>query len=118
MAFLAENIRDWHEQDVVDAAGEKVGTFEGVYFDAGVEEPAFATVRVGMRGRHRLVLVPLDGAKVSPTHVKVTAGKKLIKDAPAIAVGGELKPADEPAVFAHYGLSYRLTAGGERRLRR
>lgn len=118
MAFPAENIRDWRTQDVVDAAGNKVGTMEAVYFDTAADEPAFATVKIGIVGRHRLAFVPLAGAVVSPKHVKVTADKKLIKDAPSINVDGELTAAAEPAVFEHYGLVYQPGASGERRLAR
>ena len=118
MVFPATNIRDWREHDVVDAAGDKVGTLEAVYFDTATDEPAFATVKIGMIGRHKLVLVPLAGATVAPEHVTVTAGKKLIKDAPSIAIDGELSAAEEPAVFEHYGLAYQPGATGERRLAR
>lgn len=118
MVFPAENIRDWREQDVIDSAGDKVGTLEAVYFDTAADEPTFATIKVGMIGRHRLVLVPLAGAVVSPKHVKVTANKKQIKNAPSIDVDGELSAADEPAVFEHYGLAYQPGTSGERRLAR
>lgn len=118
MSFTAENIRDWRDHDVVDAGGDKVGSLEAIYFDTGTEEPVFASVKIGIVGRHRLVFVPLAGAVVSPSYVKVTADKKLIKDAPSIDTDGELEAAQEPAVFEHYGLAYKPGAGGERRLGR
>jgi hypothetical protein len=65
-----------------------------------------------------LVFVPLSGAVVSPSYLKVTADRKLIKHAPSIDVDGELTSEDEPAVFEHYGLTYQLGASGERRLGR
>ena len=43
-----------------------------------------------MVGLHRLVFVPLDRATVSPGYVKVTYGKKQVKDAPSIETDGEL----------------------------
>jgi PRC-barrel domain len=118
MTFPAENIRQWRGQDVVDLAEQKVGTLEAVYFDTSTDEAAFASVKVGMMGRHRLVFVPLTGAVVSPSWVKVTADKKLIKDAPAIDTDGELTSEQEPELFAHYGLDYQPGASGERRLGR
>jgi hypothetical protein len=114
----AENIRDWRGQDVVDVNGSKVGVLEAVYFDTATDQPAFLSVKIGMVGRHRLVFVPLGGAVVSPNAVKVTAEKKLIKDAPSIDTDGELTSEDEPALFAHYGLEYQPGATGERRLGR
>jgi hypothetical protein len=116
--FEAEDIRDWRDHDVVDGDGAKIGSLEAVYFDTASEVPVFATVKVGIVGRHRLVFVPLGGATVAPKHVRVRADKKLVKDAPAIETDGELAAADEPAVFAHYGLAYQPGATGERRLGR
>jgi hypothetical protein len=65
--FEAEDIRDWRGHDVVDPAGSKIGSLEAVYFDTATEQPTFATVKVGMVGRHRLVFVPLFEARVSRT---------------------------------------------------
>lgn len=116
--FEAEDIRDWRGRDVVDPAGSKIGSFEAVYFDTATEQPTFATVRVGMLGRHRLVFVPLFQARVSPDHVRVAADKKQVKNAPSIDTDGELTAAEEPSVFEHYGLRYEPGASGERRLGR
>ncbi len=116
--FEAEDIRDWREHSVVDREGAKIGSLEAVYFDTATEQPAFATVTVGMVGRRRLVLVPLAGATVAPEHVRVQSDKSLVKGAPSIETDGELPAAEEPALFAHYGLDYQLGATGERRLGR
>lgn len=118
MTFPAENIRDWRGYDVVDSAGDKVGSLEAVYFDTGKDQPAFASIKIGMVGRHRLVFAPLAGAVVSPSYVKVTADKKLIKNGPAIDTDGELTSEQEPTVFEHYGLAYQRGSQGERRLGR
>lgn len=116
--FEAEDIRDWREHDVVDEEGAKIGSLEAIYFDTATEQPAFATVKVGMLGRHRLVFVPLAGATVAPKHLRVRAYKKLVKDAPSIETDGELPAAQEATIFHHYGLAYQPGATGERRLGR
>jgi hypothetical protein len=116
--FPAENIRDWRGHAVVDQQGKKIGDLEAVYVDTGTDEPSFATVKVGMLGRHRLVFVPLAGAMVSPDHVRVTVARDQTKNAPAIDTDGELLAEQEPAVFSHYGVAYAPGAGGERRLAR
>jgi hypothetical protein len=116
--FEADNIRDWRGQNVVDPDGEKIGSLEAVYVDTASDEPTFATVTVGMIGRHRLVFVPLGGATVGPGYVRVRSPKKLVKDAPSIDTDGELAATEEPAVFQHYGLAYQPGSGGERRLAR
>ncbi|MEU8241297.1 PRC-barrel domain-containing protein [Actinoplanes missouriensis] len=116
--FPAENLRDWRGENVVDPEGDKIGELEAVYVDTVNDEPAFATVRVGIIGRHRLVFVPLDGATVSPKAVRVRYDKKLVGNAPGIGVDGELAAADEPSIFAHYGLAYDSGFSGARRLAR
>jgi hypothetical protein len=116
--FDAEDVRDWRDQDVVDVQGTKVGSLEAVYFDTATDQPTFAAVKVGIIGRHRLVFVPLEGATVSPKHLRIRADKDLIKGAPSIDTDGELTSAEEPAIFEHYGLRYTPGASGERRLGR
>jgi hypothetical protein len=116
--FEAEDLRDWRGHDVVDVRGDKIGSLEAVYFDTATDQPAFATVQVGMVGRRRLVFVPLAGATVSPNNVRVSVERKVARRAPAIGTDGQLAAADEPAVFEHYGLTYQLGSSGERRLGR
>jgi hypothetical protein len=118
VVFEAEDIRDWRGHGVVDPAGAKIGSLEAVYFDTATEQPTFASVKVGMVGRHRLVFVPLYQAKVTPDHVRVTAEKKLVRHAPSIATDGELTTAEEATVFQHYSLRYEPGTSGERRLGR
>jgi hypothetical protein len=116
--FEAANIREWRGHDVVDDEGHKIGELEAVYVDTGTDLPSFGTVTVGIPTRHRLVFVPLNGATVGPGYLKVSYGRKLVKDAPSIGTDGELPAGDEEAVFKHYGLAYEPGAGGERRLGR
>ncbi len=116
--FEADNIRDWRQHDVIDPDGNKIGKLEAIYVDTASDEPSFATVQVGVVGRHRLVFVPLDGATVGPTYLRVRYPKKQVRDAPAIGTDDELAAEDEPAVFEHYGLQHHTGASGERRLAR
>jgi hypothetical protein len=116
--FEAGDIREWRGQDVVDSDGHKIGTLESVYVDTGTDQPAFATVIVGLPTRHRLVFVPLAGATVGPGYLKVVHAKTLVKDAPSIDPDGVLPAGDEEAIFKHYDLTYQPGGGGERRLAR
>ena len=116
--FAAENLRDWRGEKIIDPDGAKIGDLEAVYVDTATDEPSFATVKVGFVGRHRLVFVPLTGATVSPSAVRVQFAKKLVGDAPGIDTDGELAATDEPAVFAHYNLPYLAGPAGERKLAR
>lgn len=116
--FEAENLRDWRGKKVIDPEDGKIGELEAVYVDTATDQPAFATVRVGFIGRHRLVFVPLTGATVSPDAVRVRYPKKLVTDAPSIETDGELDATSEPELFAHYELTYSAGSAGERRLAR
>ena len=116
--FPAENLRDWRGENVIDPEGDKIGSLEAVYVDTINDQPAFATVRVGIIGRHRLAFVPLAGATVTPKALRVRYDKKLVTDAPTIDLDGELAATDEPTVFAHYDLPYQPGASGARRLAR
>ncbi len=104
--FEADDIREWRGHHVVDDSGAKIGELEALYVDTRTDEYAFATVKIGMLSRSRLVFVPLAGAKVGPNHLKVAFAKKLVRDAPSIHTDGELMAIDEPAVFRHYELPY------------
>ena len=116
--FGVNDIREWRNHDVVDAGGHKIGTLESVYVDTATDQPAFATVTVGMPMRRRLTFVPLDGASVGPGYLQVRQARHQVKSAPTIDVDGELLAQDEPAIFAHYDLSYAPGVSGERRLAR
>ena len=59
--FEADDIRDWKNRNVVDQDGSKIGSLEGVYYDTATQVPAFASVQVGIVGRHKLTFVPLEG---------------------------------------------------------
>lgn len=116
--FDADDIRDWRGHNVVDQDRSKIGTLEAVYYDTASQVATFASVQIGIVGRHRLTFVPLDGARVSPDHVRVMVDKKHVKDAPTIDTDGELGAADEPGLFRYYGIPYSPGASGERRLGR
>jgi hypothetical protein len=116
--FEATNIREWRGHDVVDTGDHKIGELEAVYVDTRTDLPSFATVKVGIPTRHRLVFVPLAQATVGPGYLKVVYSKKQVSAAPSIATDGELPGADEEAIFEHYGLAWQPGASGERRLAR
>jgi PRC-barrel domain len=114
----AADIREWRGHTVEDAEGHKIGELEAVYVDTSTDQPAFATVTVGLPTRRRLAFVPLDHAIAGPGYVRVGYDKKQVKDAPSIDTDGELPAEDEEAVFHHYGLAYQAGAAGERQLAR
>lgn len=112
------DIREWRGHDVVDSDGRKIGSLEAVYVDTRTDQPAVATVVVGMPTRHRLVFVPLAGAVVGPGYVRVSYSKTAVKDAPSMGTDDVLPAEDEQAVFSHYDLPYEPGPSGERQLAR
>ncbi|MFC8080744.1 PRC-barrel domain-containing protein [Streptomyces sp. NPDC057307] len=112
------DIREWRTHDVIDSDGRKIGSLEAVYVDTRTDEPAVATVLVGMPTRHRLVFVPLSGAVVGPGYVQVRYSKTAVKDAPSMGTDDVLPAEDEKAVFSHYDLPYEPGPSGERQLAR
>lgn len=112
------DIREWRTHDVVDADGHRIGILEAIYVDTSTDEPAMATVQIGLPTRHRLVFVPLEGAIVGPGYVKVAHDKALVKKCPSIGTDDVLPAGDEEAVFRHYGIAYQPGANGERQLGR
>jgi hypothetical protein len=86
--FAAENVRDWRGNPVIDPSGAKLGELEAVYVDTAAAEPAFATVKIGMIGRHRLVFAPLVGAAVRPDASRVLFDRKLVGEGPSIDTDG------------------------------
>jgi PRC-barrel domain len=113
--FSVEDIKQWAGQDVVDAGGDKLGKLEEVYYDTESDVPAFAAVKSGLIGKH-VSLVPLEGASVGQSYVRVAAAKGEFKDAPNFDPDAELTVDDEASSYRHYGLDYQPSGQGARRL--
>ncbi len=77
--FEAADIREWRGHDVTDPDGHKIGELEAVYVDTGTDLPSFATVRVGMPTRCRLVSghhPPLRDAEGAGRHLRRPEGHR------------------------------------------
>jgi hypothetical protein len=116
--FEINDIREWRDHDVIDESRSKIGQLESIYVDTATDQPAFATVTIGMPTRRRLAFVPLAGATVGPGYIQVRYPKKLVREAPCIDTDGELMATAEPELFGHYNISYTPGSAGERRLAR
>ncbi|MEU3051957.1 PRC-barrel domain-containing protein [Streptomyces griseus] len=114
----AAEIREWRDRNVIDPEGRKIGVLEAVYVDTTTDEPAMATVRIGLPTRHQLAFVPLGEAIVGPDYIRVAYEKALVKKAPSIGTDDILPAEAEEEVFTYYGLPYQPGAGGERQLAR
>src|SRR3954466_14755012 len=116
-SVAAENLGDWRGQSVVDPDGEKVGSFDELFYDSETDNARLIAVKSGVIGK-QLTLVPVAGASVGPDYVRVAHSKAQIKDAPNHDTDTELSATDETAVYGHYGLAYAPAGQGARRLAR
>lgn len=91
---------------VLAAGGERIGRLVDMYADIESGAVLFAGVALVRRGRRRLVLVSLAGARLGRGSVTVQCGKDLARRAPSIRPGERLTAAAEPALFAHYDIPY------------
>jgi hypothetical protein len=114
-SIAIEDVKDWRGQDVLDAQGEKLGKLEEVYYDTDSDAPAFGAVKSGLVGKH-ITLVPLAGASAGQSYLRVATAKDSFKDAPSIDTDAELTAEDEASSYGHFGLEYRPTGAGGRRL--
>jgi len=114
----AADIREWRSHSMVDPQGHKIGVLEAIYVDTTTDEPAMATVRIGLPTRHQLAFVPLDEAILGPDYVKVAYAKAVVKKAPSVGMDDILPAEAEEAIFQHYDMTYETGAGGERQLAR
>jgi hypothetical protein len=93
---------------VVDADGTKIGSVEQIFTTADSGDPAFVTVRTGLFGMSE-TFVPLAGASLAESVIKVDFAKDKVKAGPRIdSDRGQITEAQEQELYAYYGLD---TAG-------
>lgn len=112
-----ERIEDWVGADVVDPAGEKLGKLEDLYYPPGSDDPVAAAVKHGALGKS-LSLVPLDGASVTRSYLRVAHGKDTLKEAPDVQAGFDLASSTVADAGGHFGASLpsgELESGTRRR---
>jgi PRC-barrel domain len=116
-AIPIDRLSDWLGQDVLDEAGEKLGSLDAVFYDVVVDQPAFIAVKSGTLSK-KVTLVPLDGAVAGRDYLRVRLSKSEFKGAPTHDPGVELSPTDEEDAYNLFGLPYKPAAPGARRLAR
>ncbi|MEO3768690.1 PRC-barrel domain-containing protein [Streptomyces sp. B8F3] len=100
----AADIREWRNHSVIDPKDCKIGVLEAVYVDTGTDEPAMATVRMGLPTCHRLAFVPFDNVILGLDYVKVAYAKALVRKVPSLDTDDIMPAEAEEAVFRHYDL--------------
>src|SRR4051812_205839 len=68
---------------VYDAAGEKIGKIEEIYYDDDSNRPEWVGIGTGFFGTKR-VLVPIDGANSFEDGLQIPFSKEYVKDSPDV----------------------------------
>ncbi|MEV7776094.1 PRC and DUF2382 domain-containing protein [Kitasatospora sp. NPDC086791] len=92
---------------VLDCTGKNVGTIDEIYLDDATHAPEWATVR--LRNTRKKAFVPLTTCETNGTELQVPYSRSLVEQAPAIAEGEHLSPAEEEILYQHYRGQTRRT---------
>jgi uncharacterized protein (TIGR02271 family) len=97
-----DDIKTWRDATVLGSDGEKIGSVHDVYLDRQSGEPAWIAINTGLFGS-RVSFAPVEGASRHEDHLHLAFTKDQVKDAPNVEADGELSPAEEQALYTHYG---------------
>ncbi len=101
-----ERMTHWFGRDVHDAAGEKIGNVEQLWFDDEGGEPTWVSVNTGLFGL-RQTFLPVQGlTEDADGDLRTTYSKEQVKDAPNVdASDDHLDHDEEQRLYSHYGLT-------------
>ena len=99
-------------QDVLDEAGEKIGSAGEVYLDDETGQPEWVTVKTGMFGTKES-FVPIRNADLTNDGLRIPISKAQVKDAPKIDTDGHLSPSEEAELYRYYGMTESTTGMAE-----
>jgi uncharacterized protein (TIGR02271 family) len=102
MATTDHDVLSWRGQTLTDSNGDKIGTIEEIYLDAGSDAPEWALVTTGMFGSKQS-FVPIQDATPGEDGIRVAFEKATVKDAPKVDPDGKLSEQEEDELYRHYG---------------
>lgn len=105
-----ERISNARGAPVYDAAGEKIGEVEEIFYDTDSNQPEWVGIGAGFFGTKR-VLVPLESAELRDDGLYVPYEKDFVKDSPDID-SDEISEDTEQDLYAYYQLTARKGAKG------
>jgi uncharacterized protein (TIGR02271 family) len=100
-----DTAQSWQGRTMVDPAGDKLGTIDGIYLDDETGQPEWATVTRGLFSA-KAAFVPLAQAQDMGDSVQVPYDKQQVTDAPSPQADGSLSQDEEAALYRHYGMDY------------
>jgi uncharacterized protein (TIGR02271 family) len=103
MGFTESDVERLLAAIVHGSDGERIGPVGQVFLDDVTDRPEWVTVNTGLFGM-RESFVPLDGARLEGSALRVAYDKGTVKEAPNVDVdAGHLPEDEEDRLFAHYG---------------
>jgi hypothetical protein len=102
--ITTEDIRRWGGKDLLDPAGEKIGSIQDFYLQKDTFEPEWVVVKRDFLGL-REKLVPFQAIEWREDYAVACYDKEQISHAPGPGFDGRLSDEEELKLFDHYGLS-------------
>jgi uncharacterized protein (TIGR02271 family) len=97
--------------DVIDSAGNNVGSVDNVWVDDATNDLEFVAIKTGwIMGKTHII--PTASAQIDDDSRTITVPytQDQIKDAPSFSGDAELSPDDENDVYGYYGVNRSTTA--------
>jgi uncharacterized protein (TIGR02271 family) len=92
-----------YDCEVVDPAGEKIGSVKRVWLDGQTGDPLWASVHTGLFGLKES-FVPLQRAELTKDELRVPVNKEQVKESPKIeAANDHMSDEEQAALYQHYG---------------
>lgn len=96
-----DDVSTWTGRSVLDALGSDIGACRSVYADDSTGLPEWVEVSLTDGGT---AFVPTLGATQDGDTVRLAHPAQLVTDSPRFPTDVSLQPADERALYTHYGL--------------
>ena len=98
-----EDFTAWSGRDVLDPDGGRLGAVDAIFLDEATGTPEWVLVNLG---DDDAAFVPLVGASVEESAIRVGQPPDRISGAPRPDPGETISVADERRLYEHYGLAY------------
>jgi uncharacterized protein (TIGR02271 family) len=102
--WTIERLGELRGSPVYDAAGEKIGKVDEIYYDTQTRVPEWMSLGTGFFGSKHL-LVPVEGADARDDGIYVRYSKEQVEDSPKMEED-EISPAYESTLYDYYGIGH------------
>ena len=102
------NLDEVQNGTVVDQNGDKIGSVGQIYLDDVTDQPTWVTVNTGLFG-NKESFIPLNGADISGSEIRVPYTKDFVKDAPNVDDDGHIGEAEQDELYRYYSMDNTRT---------